>query len=80
MHKKVAMSLSHLVDNNFYLAKEKRQEKVFQNTSIQAVVRNQLSVLPSMSTVGNLADDPLGVGEMKKEKLVLKRQSIYSPG
>lgn len=51
------MSLSHLSDNNSYRAMEIR---CVQSIIIQAVDCNQLSVLPSISTVGKLANDPLG--------------------
>lgn len=51
------MSLSHLSDNNSYRAMEIR---CVQSIIIQAVDCNQVSVLPSISTVGKLANDPLG--------------------
>lgn len=72
------MSLSHLSDNNSYCAMEIR---CVQSIIIQAVDCNQLSVLPSISTVGKLANDPLG-GETKtqmEKKMVLQRWSQTTP-
>lgn len=62
------MSLSHLSDDNAYRASEKRPEKDVQNIIMQAVDCNQVLVLPSISSVSNLANDPLGERETQREK------------
>lgn len=58
-----------------YGAMEKRREKDVQNIIIPAVVCNQLSVLPSISTVGNLANDPL---RKKTERKDSGRVKLFS--
>lgn len=69
-----------------YRAMEKRIKKDVQNVIIQAVDCNQLSVLPSISTVGNLANDPLwekSVRERKdraKKKVKLSSQTFLQVG
>lgn len=77
-HRIVAMSLSHLSDDNAYRASKKRPEKDVQNIIIQAVDCNQLLVLPSISSVGNLANDPLGERETDRKKIQTTLQVICS--
>lgn len=67
------MSLSHCSDDNSYHAMEERR---VQNIIIQAVDCKQLSVLPSISTAGNLANDPKRDTERKD---ATKAKSNYSP-
>lgn len=57
---------------------KKRPEKDVQNIIIQAVDCNQLLVLPSISSVGNLANDPLGE-ERQREKRFKLLSRLYAP-
>lgn len=61
--------------NNSYGVMGKRREKEVQNIIIQAVDCNQLSVLPSISTVGPWPMIHWGKRKTEREKVVLERQS-----
>lgn len=60
-----AVSLFHLPYENSYRAKVRWRQKGVQKGTIQAVDFNQPSVLSSISTVGNLANDPPGKERQK---------------